>query len=304
MKPQVTFKQLRYFVVVANELHFGRASELLHITQPALSRQIAALERQLNVVLLDRHRQIAGLTPAGRQFLQDARSILASLDDATSKLRVLVPDSNPVEGRVWRLGYTEALDVSVFPDVRSALVRLKSREEVEVSFARSAQLIQRLRRAQLDLAFIGLPATTTGLACVQLGTDPMAVAVPDTHRLARRKQLSLTELTGESVFWFRRSRNPVFFDHAQRVFAQLQFEPRWRIEPHQHHLLLSEVARGAGLGLVPRSMTRIERKGVRFMALREGRRIAVETGLVWRPSDSDVVDNLVREIRSLAAELH
>jgi DNA-binding transcriptional LysR family regulator len=299
MKPEFTLKQLHYFTVVADGLHFGRAAEQLHMTQPALSRQIAALEQRLDVVLLERHRHVVGLTPAGRQFLHDARSILTSIETATSALQHLRARGQPHNRPVLRCGYTLALDASVFPDLRLALKKLGSGHEVELSFARSAELIKQVRQGRLEIAFIGMPASVAGVASVRLGADPMAVAVPQAHPLARRKLLGLAELSADAVFWFKRSRNPAFFDHAQRVFAEFHCSPQWLAEPEQHHLLLGEVARGNGIGLVPRSMTRSGREGVRFVALREGGRLAVETGVVWRPDPT--TDALVAAVRALAA---
>lgn len=301
MKPEVTLKQLHYFTVVADGLHFGRAAEQLHMTQPALSRQIAALEQQLDVVLLERHRHVIGLTAAGRQFLRDARSILTSVETATAALHHLRATAQPSGRPALRCGYTLALDASVFPDLRLALKELGSGHEVELSFARSAELIRQVRQGRLELAFIGMPASVAGVASARLGTDPLAVALPQAHPLAGRKRLGLAELSAEAVFWFKRSRNPVFFDHAQRVFAEFHCRPQWLAEPEQHHLLLGEVARGSGIALVPRSMTRTGREGVRFVALREGGRLAVETGVVWRPDAA--TDALVAAVRALAAAL-
>ena len=299
MKAEFTFKQLRYFTVVADGLHFGRAAEQLHVTQPALSRQIAALEQRLDVVLLDRHRHVVGLTPAGRQFLRGARSILKSIETATTALDHLRAKASPTDRPVLRCGYTLALEASVFPDLRLALAQLRLRREVGVRFARSAELIRHVRQGLLDLAFVGMPAFAAGLSSVRLGADPMAVALPQTHPLARRKLVGLSDLNADAVFWFRRSRNPVFFDHAQRVFAEFCFSPRWLVEPEQHHLLLGEVARAAGVGLVARSMTRVGHDGVRFVELQEGARLAVETGVVWRPDE--ITDAVVKKLRALSA---
>jgi DNA-binding transcriptional LysR family regulator len=269
MNHDISTKQLRYFVAVAKELHFGRAALRLHITQPPLSRQIRALEDQLGVRLFDRDTQGARLTPAGGAFMASARAILESIDRAVETMRASGRAQTPSAEAPLLSGYTSALDPGAFPDLRPWLRQTGFKLQPQPRFARSAELVKAVGNGQLDLAFIALPAATRRL--------------PAKHRLARRAKVALQALNGEPVLWFARAGNPVYFDHARGLFEQLGFRPIWRHEPEQFHLLLGQVANGAGAGLVPESMTRTGRAGVRFVALHEADRLAIDLGVVCRP---------------------
>jgi DNA-binding transcriptional LysR family regulator len=283
MNHDISTKQLRYFVAVAQELHFGRAALRLHITQPPLSRQIRALEEQLGARLIDRNTQTVQLTPSGRTFMRSAQAILESIDQAVATIRQTKVEQTVTPEAPLLSGYTSALDPGAFPDLRQWLRQTGFTLQPQPRFARSVELVKAVRNGQLDLAFIALPAATGSLSVVRLGRDRMVLALPAPHRLARRAKVSLQALNGEPVLWFARAGNPVYFDHARGLFEQIGFRPIWRHEPEQFHLLLGQVANGAGAGLVPESMTRTARAGVRFVALQEADRLAIDLGVVCRP---------------------
>lgn len=281
MNHRVDIRHLRYFIAVAEELNFRRAAERLHLSQPPLSRQIQALEDDLGSPLLARDRARVSLTPAGRAFLPEARKVLALLDKAVDAAR----SRGAGESNELALGYTLALDRSAFPEITQALERAHPECALSIRSKRSLQLIDEVRRGQLDAAFIGLPAETRGLAVQELASDPFVVALPATSACARKRVVALADLNGEPVFWFKRSANPSFYDYCERYFERVGFAPRRLAEPEDHHVLLGMIAEGRGSGLIPASLQHIRRDGVVFRRLREGGQIAIRIALVYLPSN-------------------
>ncbi|TDR79663.1 LysR family transcriptional regulator [Paludibacterium purpuratum] len=292
-------RQLECFVAVAELLSFRLAAERLCMTQPPLSRQIQRLEQTLGVRLFDRDRRGVRLTEAGQRLLLDARALLAQADATLQKARAEADAAQPV----LNVGLTTVVDSEVFPNL-SALFQVEYPDiRFNVLSRISRQLIERLRRGELDVALIGLPSTTGDLVVEHLCDDPLTVALPTGHPLARKRRLSLTELGGEAVFWFERERNPAFYDHCRRLFQGWSFAPRWLPEPEDHHVLLGQVAAGLGVGLIARSLTAIRRKGVVYRPLVEGERMAIGIGVAYRSGDQGApVSAFVRSVRAYYAQ--
>lgn len=297
MGHHVDIRHLRYFIAVAEELNFRRAAERLHLSQPPLSRQIQALEDELGVRLLERDRAAVRLTQAGRAFLPEARKALTQLDKAVQAARSR-PDGNESE---FALGYTLALDRSAFPEVTQMLEASFPDCRLLIRTKRSVSLIEDLHRGHLDAAFIGLPAETRGLTVKELRVDPFVVALSATDALARKREISLHELGGQPLFWFRRSANPSFYDYCERYFEHIGFKPDRLPEPDDHHVLLGMIAEGRGSGLIPASMQRIRRDGVVFRKLKEGRELGVRIGLAYVPTKQSAVLRKLEEILAAAS---
>ncbi|MBV8047094.1 MAG: LysR family transcriptional regulator [Paludibacterium sp.] len=291
-------RQLACFVAVAETLNFRAAAERLCMTQPPLSRQIRRLEEMLGVQLLERDRQGVRLTEAGKRFLQDARALLADVDATLQKARAEAGAS----ARTLTVGLTTVVDSAVFPDLTSLFKAEYPDIQLNVQSRISRQLVERLRRGDLDVALIGLPSSTGALKVERLFDDPLAVALPSGHPLARKRRLSLNDLRDETLFWFERGRNPAFHDHCQRLFAALSFSPRIVLEPEDHHVLLGRIAADGGIGLIARSLTAIRRGGVVYRPLSEGGAMAIGIGVAYRPDDeSALVRAFVQSVRAYYA---
>ena len=262
-------RALELFAAVATCLNFRQAADRLHMTQPPLSRAIRQLEERLGTRLLERDTQRVALTPAGVRLLPHAQRILALLDEAEHDLDGTRTGAGPL-----RLGLTIAVEPGLFRPLAAALPQPPA-----VTTDSSPRLVAALRAGRLDAAVIGLPTNTFDLHVEPLGMQPMIVAVPSAHPLARRRQVRLADLTGEPVFWIERARQPAFFDHSHRVFARHGCLPRFLREPRDHHVLLEEVAAGAGIALLPASFAALRRTGVRYRPLAEGAELAVGLGL-------------------------
>ncbi|MEM7699318.1 MAG: LysR family transcriptional regulator, partial [Verrucomicrobiota bacterium] len=187
--------QLRYFVAAAEELSMTRAAKRSHVSQPALSRQIALLEEEIGVFLFDRIRQRIHLTDAGKAFLPRARQILCDVETSAQLLR----ENFGSKPRTLRIGYVGPfLEDLIMPAVKKLRARSKRAEFALFELTPRAQL-DRLRNGELDLAILGNldSKSRASLTTSEVMRSPYAIVLPDDHRLASRKQLDLGELAGE-----------------------------------------------------------------------------------------------------------
>jgi len=300
MRLRIDLRQLECFVAVAEEGSFRAAAERLHMSQPPLSRQIKQLESELGVTLLDRDTQGAGLTTAGVAFLREARKTLLQAGEAVETAR----RHSTGTSRQLKVGYTTVFDPEVFPALEPAFRKEIPNGSLVFVPALSIELIRRLRRGALDVALIGMPSATSELIVEPLHKEPLVAVVPAGHPLARHKVLSIAQLQDQPLFWPQRRVNPGFFEHYEEVFAKLRHVPRRRLpEPADHHVLLAEVARGRGIGLIPKSMTKVRRAGATFRPLKE-KEFWIGFGVAYRNAQqTPELDALLRIVRSKTAML-
>lgn len=230
-------RKLRYFVAVAETLHFGRAAEQLHIAQPVLSRQIRTLEHDLGAALLTRDSHGVALTDAGRQLLSDAGPLLASAHAARRRVSVAARGSRRLMVG-FRAGIAVAPAVQQFagkhPDVLVDVQRIEADEQAPM-----------LLDGRIDIAYVRLPIDETGLRVTPLFTEPLMVALPADHRLAGKEEVSEADLAGESLVWHSGpSTQP-----TRRPLADSGLQVRGVEEK------LEYVAAGRGISFVGRSET-------------------------------------------------
>jgi len=270
------FRQLRYFVAVADSLHFGRAAARLHISQPPLSRQIAALEASLGVTLFLRNARQVSLTPAGARLHADARAILAAIDRATLNARAAADG----EAGALSIGFTMCAAYSVVPGyarrfaARYPEVALALREVV------SNDLALQVAEGQIDAAIVFPQAQRAGIVRRTVLREPLCLALPRGHRLAGRRQLAAADLAQESFVAAVAEVAPALREAVLALCREAGFEPAIRMEVQLQQTILSLVAEGAGVALVPASMRRVRLEGVVFKSLRSDVRVMQE--LIWR----------------------
>lgn len=287
---------LTLFCAVARCLNFRQAAEQLHMTQPPLSRAIKTLEEKLGARLFERDTQGVALTQAGRTLLPQALHILDLLDMAQTSLQ---RDAAPAR---LRLGLTSSVAAGLFRPLLAALEQQLGNVRLEVTAAPSPRLVAGVRKGQLDAALLALPSATFELAVQPLARQPMMLALPAGHRLAKKRQLSLDDIAQESVYWFERARQPAFFDHCQQVFRRHSFAPTFLREAPDHHVLLGDVAAGKGMALLADSFRALRMAGVVYRPLLEGEELAAGIGLAWRQEQAHAALPLLRDLA--AAHLH
>jgi DNA-binding transcriptional LysR family regulator len=287
-------RHLRYFVMLADELHFRRAGERLHIAQSALSQQIRQLENEIEVKLLWRTTRQVRLTDAGQAFLQDARRILGDVERATRMARL----TGRGAAGVLTIGCTEAAEISVLPRALNAFHKSAPGVTLAVeSLATSAQ-VQALRDGRIQLGFLRIPCEDSALLAVEpVWREPMVVVLPESHPLATCRRISLKELADQPVISFPRRLAPGFYDslmgYCHRAGVTLQVVK----EAEHFQAQQTLIALGFGLALQPASLRSVTRRGVVYRPLR-GPAPTAEIGMACRKDDrSEILSAFLDVVR-------
>ncbi len=290
-------RHLRYFVAVAEALHFRRAAEKLGMQQPPLSMQIRQLEAEIGTPLFRRAQRRVELTDAGHSFLEDARAILVSAQAAAGRarqaslgehgrLRVGMINSAPFHPLILRIlrEYRE-----MHPGVWMTLDE-----------ASTPELAERIRANVLDLAFVRpLLDETPGIATEHLFDEPLLLALPQGHPLSRRRTVPLGALSLEPFVLFSRPVGSGLYDQIISACHRAGFSPRVTQEASQVTSIVNLVAAGLGVSLVPASMRKIHSEGIVYRPLSSGAPVA-QMSLIWRRGDTSAT---VRNLRGLATAL-
>jgi DNA-binding transcriptional LysR family regulator len=258
-------RHLRYFIAVAEEGHITRAAERLGMQQPPLSRQIQKIERELDVQLFRRKPRGVELTDAGAALLVDARAVLAHLDHAFAATR---RTARGEQGRI-AVGFTSSAPFHPFvPRVFRAYREGSPLVSMTLEEGGTTELIEDLRQERIDAAFIRTAiANQEGLAIHLLLQEPMVLALPRAHDLARgrvSKALPLKALANETFIIYRRRTGPGLYDAILSACIATGFNPRIGQEAPRIVSTLNLVAAGLGVSLVPDSLQRMRMDGVAF----------------------------------------
>lgn len=255
-------RHLRYFLAVAEELHFGRAAARLGIAQPPLSQQIRQLEEELGTALLVRARPLA-LTEPGRVLLAEARGILQRV----ARVKPAVERAARGETGSLAVGVVASATYGVFPRM---FRRFRTRHpEVALTLAvmSSGEQAAALRAGQIQLGIARPPFGDETLRVETLLEEPVVVALPGGHPLAARSALRLRALADEPFVLFPRDRHPGWSDFVQGLCREAGFQPRIAQEATELAAAMALVAAGEGVTLVPASVQDLRRTGVAYRAL-------------------------------------
>jgi DNA-binding transcriptional LysR family regulator len=286
-------RHLRYFVAVAEELHFGRAAQRLHIQQPPLSRQIQDLESELGFPLFERSRRRVELTPAGTALLGRARQVFDALDVAIHDAR------SASEGESGRLvvGYPSSLAYSGLTELLRAFRTRFPSIELALRELPPADQIDGLKAGSLDVGFVRTSLEDPTLAAELVRREALMVVLPDDHRLAKQRSIPLKALAREPFVMFPRARGPAFFDQLMGLCGKAGFTPRIVQEAAQLDIV-SLVAAGFGISIMPSSMRNFRRPGLAFRSIVGSPQ--VELLIVWRHQNlSPALHNFVDLVRVL-----
>lgn len=272
-------RHLRYFVAVAEELHFRRAAERLHVAQPAISEQIRKLEDELGVRLLDRTPRSVSLTEAGAALLTEARRVLQQAEQA--RLAAL----NARDGAVsqLRIGYMPTSLPAGIPRALQRLAAARPQFETRLEPGVGLELIDAVRAERLNAAVVSLPAPTNGLRTTGLETQHPIVALPVGHHQAANSSIRLALVAPERIVVLPREADRPFYDAVVATCRNAGLSPTLVEMPDaQVDRALLAVASGAGMALLPESVAeRYTVPGVRFMPL-DGDQPAFATAVVTR----------------------
>lgn len=270
------------FIAVAEELHFGRAAERLHMGQSPLSQTIKKLERQLGTVLFERSTRAVSLTSAGHAFLPHARRIVEEMDLAQRATRTTRGD---VYGQVT-IGFSGVLNHLTLPPLtRTLRTRHPNIALTLVNRVATHDALHQLQQGSLDLAFVGLPLSTDVLRSRSIADEPLGVALPTDHPLAAASVVDLTELSGEDFVTMPLQTGSAYRETVVNACLSAGFRPRIVQEVYDPYLILSFVAAGVGVSLAPSCLRSVMPAGSAFIPL-AGAPPMLRTGIAWNPERS------------------
>lgn len=270
-------RQLWMFLAVAEEEHFGRAAQRLHMSQPPLTAQIKVLENALRLQLFERSRQGTKLSPAGAAILPAVRQFA----EQAARLERVVREVAAGQSGVLHIGAITSAMLDTVPGLLQALRQSHPRLTVLVQEIDSVEAVPRLQAGELDLAFVRLDGEVGGgIATLPLTEDRLAVALPKDHALAALPRVRLRSLADEQLVMSARQISPVYFDMLTAVCREHGFAPRITHEVRSVTAQIAYVGCGQGVALVPASMRRLAPENVVVRPLKE-RVMVVTAALAW-----------------------
>ena len=279
-------RQLRYFVTVAEELHFGKAALRLHMTQPPLSQTIQALEQLLGAALFERSRRGVALTPAGIALLPEARRLLAQAQELPQLVQ------RAAAGEVGRLtlAFVSSADYSVLPPFLRAYRAAYPQVQITLQEATSDLQLDDLLHNRIDAGLLIPPLPDKAkleLDYLPVLNEPLVLAVP-AGLLAKKGKVALAALPRLPLIVFPRAISPALYDAILSVFRDAGVTPEIGQQAIQMQTIVSLVSAGMGMALVPQSVSNLMRPGVEYRALADAGPL-VETGLAWRRDNTSPV---------------
>ena len=246
-------RHLRYFIGVAEEENVSRAALKLHVSQPALSRQIRDLEDELGFLLLERSAKSVRLTEAGRAFLTEARAVLQRAEEAVKAARAIATGARDE----LHIGYAPSLTARILPATLRAFQAELPHVRVRLHDYSTEEMLAGLREGKLQIAFIVrlTPAMLRGLQFQELIRDLLCLAVAPKHPLAGRRSVTLAEAAREPLISYSRKDYPDAHEMLAAVFAGIKIKPRIVEEHDSVSSLIAAVEAGSGVAVAPQSLT-------------------------------------------------
>jgi DNA-binding transcriptional LysR family regulator len=243
-------RQIRSFLSIAETLHFGRTAQLIHLSQPALSLQIRALEEEVGVRLFERNRRKTTLTAAGLAFRDDAVRALSHLDQAIRRARLA---ANGKLG-LLRIGFISTAGSEIVPNIFRQFRELNPEVEVSLRAITTSDQVQMLETGSLDVGFLRLPiGGHSALDVVTVHREPFVLVVPASHKLAKRKRVRLSEVSDQNFVMYERRYAPGFHDLIFGMLRDAQIVPNVSQTAAEISTLISLVDAHMGVAILPLS---------------------------------------------------
>lgn len=289
-------RHLRYFIAVAEELHFGRAAARLHIAQPPLSQQIRRLEEELQAPLLRRTSRHVELTTAGRLFLREAKLTVAQ---ASRAVRVARRASQGEIGQLF-VGCTPWADFTSGPRVIRGFGKRHPEVDVELHSLSSAEQISALEDGRIDVGILRPPVHSQALITEPFLTERLVVAFPQGHHFAAYRRVPWPELATEAYVLLSRRRAPTFDGIVSQACAEVGLTLNVRYEVDHPQAVLALVAAGLGVSLAPATFGALKSGGIAYRGLRPAGPV-LRTVIAWRrEGGSPLVQRFLRVVRDIA----
>ena len=292
-------RHLRYFIAVAEELHFGRAAKRLVMSQPPLSQQIKLLEEEIGVVLLKRTKRQVLLTDAGKVFLDEARKSIAQAEQAVQAAR------RAARGEIGQLsvGFVSSAVYGKVPSIFSLMRSRYPGVSLLLQDLTSEEQVEALKVNRIDVGLIRPPvASAESLAMRVIWREALMIALPEANPLSRKEEIALGELAGESFIQIPRHVAPGFYDQCIQICARAGFSPRIVQEARTTPTIVSLIAGGMGVSILPASLRSLQRSGVVYRPLKTPAPTS-DMAVIWRPVDESPTLHSFLEIIGEVAEI-
>ena len=273
----IELRHLRYFIAVAEELHFGHAGERLNISQPPLSQQIQILEQQIGARLFARTNRSVSLTEAGRQFLADSRQILSQVDDAAARAARL----HHGETGELRIGFTSSAPfIKAVSDTLSTFRRRYPDVHIQTRETNTREQIVPLNEGALDLGLMRNTQLPDTLVWERVLREPLLAMVPRDHPLASKPRVSLRELAREPFVFFDPHVGTGLYDDILGLMRRYDLTPAITQEVGEAMTIIGLVAAGLGVSILPASFRRVQLLEMCWLPIEEQDAVS-EMWLVW-----------------------
>ena len=274
-------RQLQYFVAVAEELHFGRAAKRVNISQPPLSMQIRNLEEELGAQLFTRTSRHVELTDAGKAFLKDVRRILSDIE---STVKTTQDTARGVIGRLAVGFISPAMDIFLPPAIHE-FRRQYPGIVLSLSESLTNEQLESLRSGRIQLGFVRLYHHELQNLCHEIvWREPYILALPESHPLAAKEEIALSELKGQPMIMYARSIQPLLYDSILACCEKSGFRPEITQEARTKHSTTALVAAGLGVAIVPESSKMLRREGVVYLPIADPLPM-IDIAMIWKAGD-------------------
>lgn len=250
MSNELELRHLRYFITVAEELHFSKAAEKLYITQPALSRQIRQLEEQLGAELLVRNKRNVRLTKTGEYLLEEARYVFNHLDFVKQNIR---RQTSGQQGKL-RIGFVGSAMQSIIPGLMKKMNEQSPGVHMVLTELPNQQQIDQIRTDQLDIGFIRTMRLPEGLNKLDVFEESFCLVLPKSHPLTPETFRSVKQLENESFILFSSQYSHGYYDKIMSIFEDQGFSPKVAHESVHSNTIFRLVENELGIGIVPSSL--------------------------------------------------
>jgi DNA-binding transcriptional LysR family regulator len=290
----IELRPLRQFVALAEELHFGRAAQRLHMTQPALTQALQQLERRLGAELLHRSQRRVALAPAGAALLPELRRLIAAADALPAQAQAAAAGQ---AGRL-RLAFVSSIAYGPLPAWLRGFREAQPGVQLALREATLDVQLDAFAADQIDAGFVlhADGAVPAGLQALRVLREPLVLALPEAHPLALRPRLAWPALAAEPLVIFPRRIAPSLYDAVLGHYRAQGATPAIAQEAIQMQTIVNLVSAGIGIAWVPASLTQLQRPGVVYRPP-PGAALHCETSLVWRAPAPPVVERFVAHVR-------
>lgn len=294
----IEMRAWRQFAVLAEELHFGRAAQRLHITQPPLTMAIQSLERKLGTPLFERTQRSVALTPAGQALLPEVQRLLQAADDLPRQARAA---ADGLAGRL-RLAFVSSITYGPLPEWLRSFRQANPDVVLALREATLDVQLDAFASGDIDAGFVlhAPGAAPQGLQAWRALNEPLVMALPDRHPLTTGRPLTFDRLAPEPLVIFPRSMAPSLFDAIVGHYRARGVTPQIAQEANQLQTIVNLVSAGMGVAWVPASLMQLQRPGVVYMALSDAP-LSCDTSLVWRAEALPVVRRFVDHVQAAEA---